>query len=60
METPQRFHHYPLRMPENLSRELKQAAATNHRSLNAEIVFQLSRIIECAQAGNKEADAQAS
>ncbi|MAX33832.1 MAG: DNA-binding protein [Halomonadaceae bacterium] len=33
---------YPLRMPEELRDQLKQAAAENHRSMNAEIVAGLA------------------
>ncbi|MFG6159613.1 Arc family DNA-binding protein [Halomonas sp. 1390] len=32
---------YPLRMPEELKAQLKEAAAGNHRSMNAEIVARL-------------------
>lgn len=37
---------YPLRMPEELRAQLKQAAAESHRSMNAEIVARLQESFE--------------
>lgn len=41
---------YPLRMPEDLRAQLKQAAADSSRSMNAEIVARLQESFEHATA----------
>ena len=39
-----------VRLPEGVKEEIRQAAAANRRSLNAEIVFRLERSIETQKA----------
>ncbi|PDS79167.1 hypothetical protein CO667_10140 [Rhizobium sp. L43] len=49
---------YPLRLPSDLRAQIKTSAQRNGRSMNSEIVFQLSRIFD-ENPETKKAEARA-
>jgi hypothetical protein len=50
---------YPLRLPSDLRAQIKTSAQRNGRSINSEIVFQLTKIFSDNRAETQKADALA-
>ena len=57
MKTGRESDKFPLRLPDGMRDKIRCEADSNNRSMNAEIVFQLSRAY--AQSETKKADALA-
>lgn len=57
MKTGRESDQFPLRLPDGMRNKIRCEADSNNRSMNAEIVFQLSRAY--AQSETKKADAMA-
>lgn len=57
MKTGRNSDKFPLRLPDGMRDQIKSEADRSNRSMNAEIVFQLSRAY--AQPETQKADARA-